>query len=307
MTGDIMRFNIDKFNINAIEHIVETDKERLINEKLDNASHAKQLNHTISAAERIGMEAKSFMFSLDVAGSSFNIGSFNGMCFNTLPDKYRYFDSRIIINESITSIAGAARIFSRSLRCKERLNHRLSFSTLMMRSRKIFEAVLHEPMELLALYFHKVNANENMPGIIHFGKKIYVPVSLNERIENDGHVGKYFYLENVMTEKLNGSSHSGKIMWHESDLHEILISFLRLALRGYQTFFLNTEMPLGSEIRIDSNNFTVFLNNMGQTINLRSKFNGDWIHFDRDTQRLYLGSEGELPLEGDVIYNDRWL
>jgi len=60
-------------------------------------------------------------------------------------------------------------------------------------------------------------------------------------------------------------------------------------------------------MRIDSNNFTVVLLHGGRTTNLRGQFSGDWVFFDRNTQRLYVENEGVQVLVGDVMYNDRWL
>jgi len=220
--------------------------------------------------------------------------------------KHRYVNRVLTIYESLGAIVGKSKILNQSIRQNERLVNTVEISMIVARSRKISEKISFKS-ELLSIQFHKTHANENVTGDIQIGKNMYLPLVHNEEVISKPHAGKSFNVEATISEELGSHADIGKIMWHDREMYEILNSFLRMALRRYQTFYLNTTMPSGSEIRIDSNNFTVFLNHLGQTTNIRSQFSGDWVHFDRDIRRLYVVNEGVNLLEGDVIYNDRWL
>ena len=220
--------------------------------------------------------------------------------------RYRYVDRILTVTESINSLAGKARILSRNIRQNERLVNTLQFTLILARGIEVFEKISFKA-ELLSIMLRKILAGESILADIQIGKNMYLPLLQNEKIAGGIHIGKSAYTEVDIAEQLNASAHIGKLMWHDRDMYEIVNSFLRMALRRYQVFYLDAEMPPGSELRIDSNNFTAFLNHMGQTKNIRAQFNGDWIHFDRNTRRLYVENEGVDLLKGDVVYNDRWL
>ncbi|MCL2398491.1 MAG: hypothetical protein FWC91_01940 [Defluviitaleaceae bacterium] len=303
----MIRFNLGEFNIGTDDYYVELNATSIISERIEGVILTKFVDAESALTEILQAEIKGSTFNFGIIGSSFNVGGFNTMSFNSSNDMYRYLDAESIIHEHMGGLIGQTKIISVISRIREQLDVRANPSAILPNSVQLYERITHEPLELLVYAFNESNMQERVTGQMHSGKIMYQLPNIKEVIENNSHAGKIFYTEFEIKEILEGNVHVGKIMWEESDLYEIINNFLRIALRRYQTFFISGEMPPGSELRVDSNNFTVFLNHRGQTINLRSRFIGDWIHFDRNTQRLHVGHQGNPRLEGDVIYNDRWL
>ena len=301
----MINFNLDGFNSGSKRLFQE---ESLIDERLVAIVQIVYVDDTSDISENILSTAIGRMVGGGAIGSSFNIGGFNRISFNASDEPYRQFDESSNIDETVNGLIGTNKVISDSSRIEERLLVSASHSIILLQESDINEKLEHNAFYLNAFVMNESELLEMINRSIHAGKFMYGMSEPKERIVNSSHVGKImYYLDVDMTEEVLANVHVGKIIWDDHELYEIINNFIMVALRRYQTFFIDAEMPPGSEMRINSDNFTVFMSHMGQTINLRSRFSGDWIHFDRGTRRLRLSNQGSQILRGDVVYSDRWL
>ena len=237
----------------------------------------------------------------------YNTGRFNSIPFNANRSGAQYIDRIRNLGEIVEAVIGEQLSLSRTRHMNESVNGNLDLSIIMPRKRAIEEAMRNADIEIQTIGWHIRTASERISGKAHLGKYIHQSKALLETLNTRVVVGKYMHISRHSGDTITGQSHLGKYMPINRAMHDNIHSLMRVAIKRYQQFYIDTTIPPGAEVRINSNNFTVFLVHNGQTINLRPRFTGDWIHFDRDTQRLYVENEGTHMLTGDVLYNDRWL
>ena len=237
----------------------------------------------------------------------YNRGGFNVAPFNTDKTHGRYIDRTRIMGETVDGVIGEQYVLNRTRLINERVSGSLDFSVILPRKRAIHEEIHYAAVEIQTIGWHNRIAMEGISGDAHMGKHMHLSKSLNESLEGDIHIGKYMHTSKYCGEGVEGQPHVGKYMHIGRAMHEEVHNLMNMALQRYQQFYVDTIIPPGAEIRINSNTFTVSLVHNGQTINLRPRFTGDWVHFDRGTQRLYVENEGIQRLTGEVIYNNRWL
>jgi len=236
----------------------------------------------------------------------YNIGSFNLAPFNTNSGVERRIHRSRAMGEVVESLIGQQYVLGRTRQINERINGSFDTSVILPRKRVAHEEV-HAVTEVQLIGWHSRTAKEGLQGDFNLGKYLHQSRKLNDSLEGGIHIGKYAYISRHAMEEVDGQSHVGKHMHVKRTMHEDVHSLMRMALQRYQQFFVDAVIPPGAEIRINSNDFTVFLVHNGQTTNLRPRFTGDWVHFDRGTQRLYVQNQGTQMLAGDVLYNNRWL
>jgi len=236
------------------------------------------------------------------------INSYNKTTFNVPISRGRFVRGAILASETIEGVLGASKILRGLILASERmLSNEIEPALAISGQIKASEVIASRPVEVMSAIRGRISASERIDAQIHVGKFIHAPLIVGEKIDGLAHVGKIFSAVIGASEAVDSRVHIGKIIRSSIIAGERVHSLVTIALRRYSTFFIDTEMPPGSEIRIDSANFTVFLLHGGQTINQRGRFSGDWVHFDRDTQRICVENEGNQNIIGDVIYNDRWL
>jgi len=237
----------------------------------------------------------------------FNCGGFNKIPFNTSRVTDEFSDCTVHAWETVESILGSANILNSAFRANERMLGSVEWGMVLLDSIDVSERIILGKLEFTVLLNQQISAGDSMHMNAYLGKNMYVFSNPSDQIHGDVYIGKNIYACSLPKEVLQGQAHIGKNIFNILAAQDNIHNFIRMALRRYQTFFIEATIPPGAEIRIDSNNFTVFLLQGGQTSNLRGRFTGDWIHFDRDTYRLYIENEGMQMLTGDVMYNDRWL
>ena len=235
-------------------------------------------------------------------------GAFNRMGFNRNIDVARYHDFVSNIRERFEGSIGATLMLERVALLGERMHTSVELSILLHRVGEMFEQIYASPIEAQTIALYRGDVREITGGHIHVGKNMHIMLAdITEDVSGQIHVGKDIHLSAEAEENMGGGIHVGKNIWTDANIHERVHQFIRIALQRLQTFVVDAAIPPGGEIRIDSNNFTVFLLHGGNTTNLRGRFSGDWVFFDRNTVRLYVENEGIQTLVGDAMYNDRWL
>jgi len=237
----------------------------------------------------------------------YNTGRFNSIPFNANRNIGQYIDRTRNLGEIVEAVIGEQLALSRTRHMNERVNGSLELSIIMPRKRAIEEVIHNADIEIQTIGWRTRTASERISSSARLGKYIHQSRAVKETLNTGVIVGKYMHTARHSGETITGQPHLGKHMHIGRAMHDNIHNLMRVAIKRYQQFYIDATIPPGAEIRVNSNNFTVFLVHNGQTINLRPRFTGDWIHFDRGTQRLYVENEGTHMLSGDVLYNDRWL
>lgn len=82
-----------------------------------------------------------------------------------------------------------------------------------------------------------------------------------------------------------------------------LMSLTNAVVQLTEISTMQITLPPGGELRIDSETYTATLN--GE--NVLHLQEGDWIWLSRELLRLNVESSTGGPLEGEIIYTERWL
>jgi len=100
--------------------------------------------------------------------------------------------------------------------------------------------------------------------------------------------------------------HAGLFIPFKRNSSLIVMSVAAGAATRYQTFRLSVEIPPGGEVRIDSDIFTA-IKIAGGFENILHLFEGDWIYITRDTHRIIVTTDTGEEIQGEVIYNERYI
>jgi len=136
------------------------------------------------------------------------------------------------------------------------------------------------------------------------GKEIPTGYDADLQLMSNAHLGKVVYTFGTVAElELRTSAHLGKEVITDKEAIFTLNAHALMGLMRTIVFDVNVVIPPGAEIRIDSHFFTVFL---GQQ-NIFHLHSGDWITLDRNTVELVVSAAQNMPLVGNILYNERFL
>jgi len=138
---------------------------------------------------------------------------------------------------------------------------------------------------------------------IAFGKDINVSRTPGTGVQAVLHIGKWMRFNRLTNLLVQNEMHVGKDMPFQRDNWMMVDAFVLMGLRLYARAIINTTIPPGGELRINSDAFTAML---GQE-NALHRYEGDWIHFDRNTTELIVHTGTNVPMEGSVLYNWRFV
>ena len=133
------------------------------------------------------------------------------------------------------------------------------------------------------------------------GADYSVLLRLSDSLAGKGTAGANIHFSLPLAEKLEGAAAAGADLYDVVSLQALLSSFADAgSLEELVTIILGS-IPPGSELRIDSDNFTVTLD--GENVLYMQE--GDWIDLERQLRGLVINAAGSL--EGEVIYTERYL
>ena len=138
---------------------------------------------------------------------------------------------------------------------------------------------------------------------IRFGKDMNISRTVSTEIGAAPHVGKWMHFGRRVNLPVLKELHVGKEMPFRRGNWVMFDAFVLMGLMLYARAVVNVTIPPGGEIRINSDAFTAMMG----TKNILHLYEGDWIHFDRNTTRLIVHAGAGVPLAGDVLYNWRFV
>jgi len=138
---------------------------------------------------------------------------------------------------------------------------------------------------------------------VRFGKDMNVSRTQGAEVGAAVHIGKWMHFGRLATLPMFKDVHVGKDIPFERKNWLMFDGFVLMGLSLYARAVLNVTIPPGGEIRINSDAFTAM---QGQK-NILHLHEGDWIHLDRNTAELIVHAGADAPLEGNVLYNWRFV
>ncbi len=133
------------------------------------------------------------------------------------------------------------------------------------------------------------------------GANYSVTFSLADSLEGESWAGADIHLTVRWGDRLQGQTAAGADLYASMAVSAILSAFADAgSLEELVTVILGS-IPPGSELRIDSDNFTVTLD--GENVLYMQE--GDWIDLERQLWGVVVNAAGSL--EGEIIYTERYL
>lgn len=154
---------------------------------------------------------------------------------------------------------------------------------------------------------------ENLSSSIRTEKIVYATFGLEE--DEDKHKEEVIFLNAKLTlsknvflneeyeDGLNQKLKLSKDLYLQFIGTDLLGSKLMANIYDTEHTAINITIPPGSVLEIDSENYTVYLNNE----NVFDSYTGSWVIFDRDTIELTLGVGNGRVISGDILYRERYL
>lgn len=143
----------------------------------------------------------------------------------------------------------------------------------------------------------------HLNGEASLGARIGVEADLQSEIKGKSSLGARIYCGFDWKADLNGSAEAGSQIHEDYFVTAMLLGTSELAEMEEQAFVVDVELPPGAELRVDSENYTVTLD--GENILYLQE--GDWLRLSRGLRSILVDSGSGGSLEGEVIYQERWL
>lgn len=133
------------------------------------------------------------------------------------------------------------------------------------------------------------------------GANFSVAFSLEDQLESAAQAGANLSMTITWAAALEEQAALGADYYYAAALSAILSAFADAGSLEQLVTVILGSIPPGSELRIDSDNFTVTLD--GENILYMQE--GDWIDLDRQLRSVIVNAAGSL--EGEIIYTERYL
>ena len=154
---------------------------------------------------------------------------------------------------------------------------------------------------------------ENLSSSIKTEKIVYATFGLEE--DQDKHkeesiflnakltLAKDIFLNEEYEDSLNQKLKLSRDLYLQFIGTDLLGSKIMASLYDTEQTTINITIPPGGVLEIDSENYTVYLNDT----NVFDSYTGEWVIFDRDTTEITLGVGNGRVISGDILYRERYL
>lgn len=132
---------------------------------------------------------------------------------------------------------------------------------------------------------------------------IHMPLSMEDDLDAYAQLGADISTRIIYDDKLLCVGQAGANLYDSRFFTEILSNRADAVILEELAVMILGSIPPGSELRIDSSNYTVTLDG----VNILHLQEGDWIDMERALWALTVDSGSGGALEGSVIYQERYL
>lgn len=135
------------------------------------------------------------------------------------------------------------------------------------------------------------------------GANLYTAATPAARVEGELQAGADIYNSFMLAAALDCQALLGANLYYGLFFTALLSGLADAALLEEQVVEIAGSIPPGSELRIDSGNFTVTLDGK----NILHQQQGDWIVLERELAALTVDSGSGSQLSGSIIYTEKYL
>ena len=228
----------------------------------------------------------------------YNVGRFN-----VRQEAYaREIEFSIDGHEEILAVVGAGADREFSLIANGTINNVTSLNIVIP-----FELVggdeIYSHVDMISTLPVLINGDCTINANIHASKIMNLDIPWDTTIELSLYVGKEMPLDLSWHDDINIDLYVGKEMPTEIDGWGIIDMFMTGGILYTTTTIIDVTIPPGMEIQIDSDIFTAWL----RDDNIIHLYNGEWIMLNRQIVSIDLDSATGGNLEGEMIYNERFI
>lgn len=142
---------------------------------------------------------------------------------------------------------------------------------------------------------------DRLEGALAAGANLSVAFQWKDQLAVQSRMGANLSMTITWAAALEEQASLGADYYYAAALSAILSAFADAGSLEQLVTVILGSIPPGSELRIDSDNFTVTLD--GENILYMQE--GDWIDLDRQLRSVIVNAAGSL--EGEIIYTERYL
>lgn len=156
---------------------------------------------------------------------------------------------------------------------------------------------------LNATYSLCSSLGEDITGIYMIGSNYHLHYIFDTQVENNSYFGKNISASSLFVGDIHQKTCIGKNIFVDGNITEIVSCITDVSVLEKEILSLNITLPPNTEVKIDSEQFTVLL----QSQNIIQTHKGDWIYLDRDLVDLRIDSGTGGMLIGKLLYKERYL
>ncbi len=187
--------------------------------------------------------------------------------------------------------------------CDENLNNK---SNLSMTTPEVINlgVNINFKASLLSFIIIELNTNENINNNIYLSSNSEIKNDFEENFDYKINAATQIDFEVENTEDLKNISNIGKnILFKGYIQNEELITNFSGNFIDNKILNIETLIKPGKTLIIDSNNFTVFVNDE----NVLNSYSGEWINLSREIEGIEISATEGNNITGEVIYKEYYL
>lgn len=144
---------------------------------------------------------------------------------------------------------------------------------------------------------------DNLTSECHIEKEGYYNIEFEDSLVSDFILLKNLYFTELFKDESMMKTTGAKELFLNMSYSDVLSSNIIADIFDTEVTTISITIPAGGILEIDSNNYTVYLNND----NVFDSYSGSWVFLDRGVKELVVGVGNGRTIKGNVIYRERYL
>lgn len=149
----------------------------------------------------------------------------------------------------------------------------------------------------------EVEYNDILTSFVSTEKEIYYNLEFKDPLIADFILLKNLYFTELFKDESMMKTTGSKELFLNMSYSDVLSSNIISDIFDTEVTTISITIPAGGILEIDSNNYTVYLNND----NVFDSYSGSWVFLDRGVKELVVGVGNGRTIKGNVIYRERYL
>lgn len=144
---------------------------------------------------------------------------------------------------------------------------------------------------------------DNLTSECYIEKEGYYNIEFEDSLVSDFILLKNLYFTELFKDESMMKTAGSKELFLNMSYSDVLSSNIIADIFDTEVTTISITIPAGGILEIDSNNYTVYLNNK----NVFDSYSGSWVFLDRGVKELVVGVGNGRTIKGNVIYRERYL